>query len=105
MELTIEEIKNMLSQAFSDGYDFCNDIDIIGVLHSPDYTCKCEESINKILSRNIPSCFGCEIGFILEYEAGYGWYHCNTNGGPDLQCTNPSVTTLPNPEDEGEGND
>lgn len=45
-------------------------------------------------------CSGCKIGYPLYYHGGYGWFHSNTNGGPDLECINPDITKKPNPDDE-----
>ena len=45
-------------------------------------------------------CFSCKVGTPLEYRPGYGWYHCNSDGGPDIECRNPNIIALPNPEDE-----
>jgi len=45
-------------------------------------------------------CFSCKLGRPLEYHPGEGWYHSNTDGGPDIECRTPSVIALPNPEGE-----
>jgi hypothetical protein len=44
-------------------------------------------------------CHYCKINFPLQYHPGWGWFHFNTDGGPDIICTNPEVQKRPNPED------
>jgi hypothetical protein len=45
-------------------------------------------------------CRWCKLNFRLEYWPGFGWYHGNTDGGPDLYCEDEEVQKRPNPEGE-----
>ncbi len=47
-------------------------------------------------------CRYCKLNYPLQYWSGWGWFHFNTDGGPDLRCTNPEVINKPNPEDDEE---
>ena len=44
-------------------------------------------------------CRNCKLNYPLQYWSGYGWFHSNADGGPDLRCTNPEVIDKPNPDE------
>lgn len=47
-------------------------------------------------------CIYCKLNFPLQYLPGWGWFHFNPDGGPDLRCTYPEVINKPNSEDDEE---
>lgn len=55
-----------------------------------------------VASENVLSkqCRQCDLGMPLEYHAGYGWYHSNSDGGPDQECKR--LDGVGNTEDEEE---
>jgi len=57
------------------------------------------ETLSFLLKREKKECKNCKLNYPLQYWSGYGWFHSNTDGGPDIRCEDEEVQKRPNPNE------
>lgn len=60
---------------------------------------KDEQVVHNIEEEEKSICHYCKLNFPLEYFPGWGWFHFNSDGGPDIRCEDPEVQKRPDPEE------